>query len=60
MGRKGPVGGAGPLAFARFPLTTRGCLSTDTDSMTVRPRPFAASFVVEPCGVGIRRRQSMG
>jgi hypothetical protein len=46
--RRGPVGGAGPLAFARFPLTARGDLSGEAGPVAVGPRPFAAGFVVEP------------
>jgi hypothetical protein len=46
--RRGPVGGAGPLAFARFPLTARGGdLSGKAGPVTVGPRPFAAGFAVE-------------
>lgn len=43
-----PVGGAGPLAFARFPLTARGCPSTQGGPVTMGPRPFAAAFAVAP------------
>lgn len=46
--RKGPVGGAGPLAFARFPLSSRSYLSGEAGSVTVGPRPFAAGLAVEP------------
>jgi hypothetical protein len=44
----GPVGGAGPLAFARFPLSARGYPSGEAGSVTVGPLPFAASFAVDP------------
>lgn len=44
----GPAGGAGPLAFARFPLVVRGCLATEAGLATVGPRPFAAGFAVKP------------
>lgn len=46
--QKGSVGGAGPLVFARFPLSARGYLSGEPRSVTVGPRPFAARFAVEP------------
>lgn len=46
--RRGPVGGAGPVAFARFPLTARGDLPGGAGLVTVGPRPFAAGFAVEP------------
>jgi len=44
----GPVGGAGPLAFARFPLSARGYQPGEAGHVTVGPRPFAAGFAVEP------------
>lgn len=44
----GPVGGAGPLAFARFPLSARGYLSEESEPVTVGPLPFAAGFAVDP------------
>jgi hypothetical protein len=46
--RRGPVGGAGPVAFARFPLTARDDLLGEAGSVTVGPRPFASGFAVEP------------
>lgn len=46
--RRDPVGGAGPLAFARFPLSARGYLSEEAEPVTVGPRPFAAGFTVDP------------
>lgn len=45
---RGPAGGAGPLAFARFPLSKRGDLSRESERETVGPRPFAAGFAVKP------------
>ncbi len=45
---EGSVGGAGPVAFARFPLAVRDCLPGAAAPVAVGPRPFAAGFAVEP------------
>lgn len=61
MGQQGgPVGGAGPLAFARFPLTARGGLLTEAGCGTVGPRPFAAGFAVEPVQAKHRKKPTHG
>jgi hypothetical protein len=36
------------LAFARFPLVVRRCLPMAAGPVTVGPRPFGATFTVEP------------
>lgn len=46
--QQGAVGGAGPLAFARFPLSASRCLGAEGVFVPVGPRPFAAGFAVEP------------
>jgi hypothetical protein len=45
--RRGFLGGAGPLTFARFPLTASGVPLAEAGFVTVGPRPFAAGFAVE-------------
>ncbi|MGH3571747.1 MAG: hypothetical protein ACRDR6_22795 [Pseudonocardiaceae bacterium] len=42
----GPVGGAGPVAFARFPLSARGDCPSTREPVAVGARPFAAAFGV--------------
>ncbi|MGH3684758.1 MAG: hypothetical protein ACRDQY_09245 [Pseudonocardiaceae bacterium] len=57
----GPVGGAGPVAFARFPLSARGdCPSTGAGPVTVGARPLAAAFAVAPVRVKHRKTRTHG
>lgn len=57
----GPVGGAGPVAFARFPLSARGdCPSTQAGPVTVGARPLAAAFAVTPVRAKHRKTRTHG
>ena len=58
--RDGPVGGAGPIAFARFPLAVRDCLPSAAEPGIAGLRPFAAGFVVEPVRVRHRKTPTHG
>lgn len=61
VGQEGsPVGGAGPVAFARFPLAVQECLPSAAEPVAVGPRPFAAGFAVEPVRIRHRKRPTHG
>lgn len=57
---RGPAGGAGPVAFARFPLTARDCRLTQAEQGTAGPRPFAAAFAVAPVQTKHRKTPTHG
>lgn len=58
--QEGPVGGAGPVAFARFPLRVGDDPSTTTGPVTVGPRPFAAAFAVAPIQAKHKKKPTHG
>lgn len=55
-----PVGSAGPVAFARFPLAVRDCLPGAAGPVAGGPRPFAAGFAVEPVRVRHKKTPTHG
>lgn len=56
----GPVGGAGPVAFARFPWGVRDCLPSTAGPVAMGPRPFAAGFAVESVRVRHKKTPTHG
>lgn len=58
--RDGPVGGAGPVAFARLPLAVRESPPSAAEPVAVRVRPFAAGFAAEPVRVRHRKTPTHG